>query len=76
MRELPAATGVFAEPSAAAALAGLRTLVREEKIGAEQTVVLLVTGNGLKDVATASRLVPAPPVVDPDLADVERKMAG
>ncbi len=40
--------GILAEPSAAAALAGLKRLVNEGKILPSESVVLLVTGAGLK----------------------------
>lgn len=41
-------TGVFAEPAAAAGLAGLRAA--RDRFTSDETVVLLVTGHGLKDV--------------------------
>ena len=48
-------TGLFAEPAAAAALAGLEHAVDE--IGPEESVVLLITGSGLKDVNAAANAV-------------------
>ena len=48
--ELASATGVFAEPSAAATWAAARKLATNAQIGKDETVVLLITGNGLKDV--------------------------
>lgn len=53
-------TGVFAEPAAAAALAGLEQALAEGLIGRDERVVLLVTGSGLKDVASAARSVSIP----------------
>ena len=41
--------GVFAEPTSAAAFAGLETLVERGVIGGRDTVLLPVTGFGLKD---------------------------
>lgn len=52
-RLLASATGIFAEPAAAAALAGY--LATEQRIPPQSQVVLLITGHGLKDVATAAR---------------------
>jgi len=46
--DLARTTGIFAEPAAAAGLAGLRALHGRFEGG--QVVVLLVTGHGLKDV--------------------------
>lgn len=50
---LAATTGLFSEPAAAAAAAGLFKI--REEIPAEAMVVLLITGNGLKDVASAKK---------------------
>ncbi|MFH1276838.1 MAG: threonine synthase [Candidatus Eisenbacteria bacterium] len=69
---LARSTGLFAEPSAAASLAGLWALLEKKTINPWDRVVLMITGHGLKDTATASRLVEEPPVIDPDLASVER----
>ncbi len=60
--ELASASGVFAEPAAAAPWAAAKLLVAEGRIGKHETIVLLVTGNGLKDVA-------AVPVSSPELVD-------
>jgi threonine synthase len=48
-------TGVFSEPAAAAALAGLLAAIDEGLIGREERTILLVTGTGLKDVPAAAR---------------------
>jgi threonine synthase len=60
--ELASTTGVFAEPAAAAPWAAAKQLARDGRIGKDETVVLFVTGNGLKDVA-------AMPVGKPLLVD-------
>ena len=49
-KTLAAGSGVFVEPAAAAAFAGLLKLKAENKLGEEQTIVVLLTGSGLKDV--------------------------
>ena len=41
--------GVFCEPASAAGVAGVRRLAAERRIGAEETVVCVLTGHGLKD---------------------------
>jgi len=46
-------TGVFGEPAGVAGTAGLKKLCEQGKIPADATVVSVVTGNGLKDVANA-----------------------
>ena len=45
--------GVFGEPAGVTGAAGLKKLCQEGKIPADATVVSVVTGNGLKDVANA-----------------------
>jgi threonine synthase len=60
--ELASTTGVFAEPAAAAPWAAAKRLAIEGRIGRDETVVLLVTGSGLKDI-------PAVPVGKPTLVD-------
>ncbi len=45
--------GVFGEPAGVAGSAGLKKLCEEGKIEKDATVVSVVTGNGLKDVANA-----------------------
>lgn len=52
---LARSTGVFAEPAAAATLAGLLTARREGLVNGTERIVLLITGNGLKDIAAAKR---------------------
>jgi threonine synthase len=53
--EIAAATGVFAEPAGAAAYPGIRRAVERGLIGANEDVVMIVTGSGLKDVSAAMR---------------------
>jgi threonine synthase len=64
-------TAVFAEPAAAIALAGLEAVLAEGLVSRGETVVLLVTGTGLKDVPAAARRVRVPKPVTPTLEAVE-----
>ncbi|KAJ4460842.1 threonine synthase [Paratrimastix pyriformis] len=50
-------TGVFAEPAAACSLAALQKACREGIVRPGESVVLVSTGNGLKDIASAQRAV-------------------
>lgn len=67
-------SGVFAEPAGAAAYAGLVQAIKEGRIDPDERVVILSTGNGLKDIASARKAVSEPFVVDKDLADVKRAL--
>lgn len=63
--ELARGAGVFAEPAAACAWACTKKLAREGKIKPDERVVCLITGNGLKDVASARKAAGEPVVIDP-----------
>ncbi|MEA3374615.1 MAG: threonine synthase [Chloroflexota bacterium] len=68
--------GVFAEPAAAAAYAGLVKAVDWEWVAPQERVVVLSTGSGLKDVASVMEAVgEKPPVVRPALRDVKEILA-
>ena len=58
---------VFAEPAGAAAYAGLLTAVERNLLAAGDRVVVLNTGNGLKDVARAMDAAGEPLVIEPTL---------
>jgi threonine synthase len=72
-------SGVFAEPAGAASHAGLVKAVEQGLVGADERIVVLNTGSGLKDVAGAMKgveLVGTQPYrVAPDLDDLQRVMA-
>jgi len=69
-------TGIFAEPSGAAPLAGLRKLLAEGRIGPRDRVVLIVTGSGLKDPSSILREVPEPRTIPPHLGAVSEVVRG
>ncbi len=48
-RRIAELEGVFCEPASAAGVAGVRRLAGEGRIGRDETVVCVLTGNGLKD---------------------------
>jgi len=58
--EVPRRSGVFGEPAGVAAAAGVRAAVRAGVVDASESVALLVTGNGLKDTATALQVAGEP----------------
>ncbi len=63
--------GVFAEPAGAAPYAGLEKARAEGLVSEDERVVVLATGNGLKDVSSAIRAVGEPTVIAPTLEAVE-----
>lgn len=64
---LARATGIFAEPAAAAALAGLLVAVDEGLVARDERIVLLVTGSGLKDPGPAARVSKIPRAIPADV---------
>ena len=59
--------GVFGEPAGVTGAAGVKKAAEAGLLPAGATVVSIVTGNGLKDIATAISAVPAPIRVKPEL---------
>jgi threonine synthase len=72
--ELASTSGVFAEPAAAAGLAGLWRAAAAGLVGAEESVVLLITGSGLKDIRAAGRAVHRPDPLEATLEAVMRRL--
>ena len=67
-RELAADEGLYAEPSSLAALAAVRRLCEEKRIGPRDTVVVVNTASGLKDTGATASAAPEIPTVDGDTA--------
>jgi threonine synthase len=65
MRATGERAGVFAEPAAATAVAGVRRARLEDVIESADDVVAVITGSGLKDVRAALRVTGGPIEVDP-----------
>ena len=59
--------GVFGEPAGVTGTAGLKKLCEQGAIGKHDTVVSVVTGNGLKDVANAIKFCGEPMKLPNDL---------
>lgn len=75
MRVTGRLAGVFAEPAAAAAVAGLARAAREGVIPRRAATLAVITGNGLKDTRAALDAAPKPMDIPPDLAAVEAALA-
>ena len=63
---------VFAEPAAAAAYAGMLQQAADGQIDPDEQVVVLITGNGLKDIGAASRACASPPTIDASMGALQR----
>jgi len=67
--------GVFAEPAAATAVAGLARAARERIVSRGAAALAVITGNGLKDTRAALEAAPRPVDIPPDLGAVEAALA-
>ncbi len=68
--ELPRSTGVFGEPAGVTAYAGFKKQALNQEIGKDEKVVVLITGNGLKDIDSAISVCQLPEPVAPDTETV------
>jgi threonine synthase len=74
MRDIAATSGIFAEPAAAAPWAAAKRMLRENTMDSDEYTVCLVTGNGLKDVASAASIAGRPRSIDPTLDAVRESL--
>ncbi len=70
IHEMASLAGLFPEPAAAAPLAALKAMRRAGTVAADELVVCLVSGSGLKDVAGARRAAAEPLVIEPSVEAV------
>jgi threonine synthase len=64
--------GIFAEPAAATAYAGLVKAVKDSVVEANDPILVLSTGSGLKDVKAAMQAVTEAPIIEPTLDAVKK----
>ncbi|MFH1654758.1 MAG: threonine synthase [Pseudomonadota bacterium] len=72
MRLLASTTGIFAEPAAAATIAGLIKLEKMKMLEPDDLIVALITGHGLKDIVNAQEAVSIPKAIEPDIDVLKR----
>ncbi|MBP7795256.1 MAG: threonine synthase [Elusimicrobiales bacterium] len=72
VKEFASKTGVFAEPSAAAVYAGLKKAVNEDKVDRGDSVLLLITGSGLKDIDSARKAISKAYRIEPDMNELKK----
>jgi len=63
---------IFVEPAGAIPIATLPTLLVSGRIRADEVVVCVATGNGLKDPKAALRVLPSPATIEPTMAEVDK----
>jgi len=72
VRDTGRLAGVFAEPAAGAAVAGIAEARRQGHIDSQASVVAVITGNGLKDIDGAMQAVGQSHEIPPELDHVAR----
>ena len=68
--EMARATGVFAEPAAAAPWAGLKHLISKRQVARDELVVCIVSGSGLKDINNVRAVAGESQLIEPSLRAV------
>jgi len=76
MRKLAREEGIFAEPAGAMGYAGLVKAIRENTVHHDEHIVVVVTGNGLKDIHAAVRAAGKASLIDPNLDAIRRMRDG
>ncbi len=72
IKYLGSTQGIFAEPAGSTGFAGMLKALKEGKISRKDKVVVIVTGNGLKDVESAIKAGGEPIVIDPNIKEVRK----
>jgi threonine synthase len=70
--ELARGEALFAEPAASTAYAGLKKAVTQGLVKSDERVVVMLTGNGLKDIASAMKVAGTGAVIEPELEAVKK----
>ncbi len=70
-QQRPRGEAISSESAASAAYAGLKKAVNQGLIKSDETIVCMLTGNGLKDIASAMKVAGAGTVIEPTLEAVK-----
>ncbi len=66
--------GVFGEPAGVAGVAGLKKAISQGIVKPHESVLAVITGNGLKDIASAKKAVGKTIDIEPDLSVLEHHL--
>lgn len=73
--ELARSSGVFGEPAGVTGFAGFRKMALAGEIGSNETIAVVVTGNGLKDIESAKRSIGQAVSCAPNIEEFSRLFA-
>lgn len=65
-------TGIFAEPAATTAFAGLLSYYQQNKLNKDSKNVVLLTGSGLKDLNSVQKLLNIPIAIEPTIDNLKK----
>ncbi len=71
-QQLARLESIFVEPAGALPIAALQPLLTTARVRADEVVVCLATGNGLKDPRAALRVLPSPASIEPTMQEVDK----
>jgi threonine synthase len=69
--ELARGEAIFSEPAASTAYAGLKKAVKQGLVKSDETVVCMLTGNGLKDIKSAMQVAGEGTHIEPTLEAIK-----
>ena len=67
MSQLGRTEGIFGEPAAVTTLAGLKKAINQGIISKDESVTIIITGNGLKDPNNAQKAIIKPELMEPNI---------
>ena len=68
--------GVFGEPAGVAGVAGLKKAIAKGVVKPNESAVAVITGNGLKDIASAKKAVGQTIDIEPNISLLEKSLHG
>jgi threonine synthase len=76
IKTLARRAGVFGEPAGVAGVAGVKQALAAGIIHPGESVAIIITSNGLKDIQSAIRAASQPIPIAPDMAEVRKAISG
>jgi threonine synthase len=67
--------GIFGEPAGVAGVAGLKKAITDRIVPGDDSAVVVITGNGLKDIQSAKRTAGEALEIDPDFRVLEKHLS-
>ncbi|MEG6584270.1 threonine synthase [Dendrosporobacter sp. 1207_IL3150] len=74
INQLARKAGVFGEPAGVAGVAGVKQAVKQGIIHPSESVAIIITGNGLKDIKSAIQAAGKPISISPDVEEVRKAL--